>query len=104
MDPVSSDGLPSFTERLNQLIEVSPFRSNVELVQALQRVDLEVTPAYISMLRSGRITNPSARHVHGLSLAFGVDPRVWFDARVATIEIERLLRVDLAGPDDQKGR
>lgn len=102
MDPVSPEGMPNLTERLNQLIEVGPYRSNAELVQALRQVGADITPAYISILRSGKQTNPSARVLHALSLAFDVDPGFWFDAEVVTSELERLMRVDLAARRDER--
>jgi len=49
------------------------------VAEALTRDGVSVTSVYLSQLRSGRKTNPSARLVGGLASFFGVSVAYFFD-------------------------
>lgn len=80
-----TDGVPHFAERLNDLFRrvprpgsTAPY-SNDAVAEALTRDGVSVTSVYLSQLRSGRKTNPSARLVGGLASFFGVSVAYFFD-------------------------
>lgn len=84
-----SEGIPDFADRLNDLFRrvprpggTTPY-SNDAVAEELSANGISVTGVYLSQLRSGRKTNPSARLVGGLASFFGVPVTYFFDEQEA---------------------
>lgn len=82
---MAADGIPHFADRLNDLFRripkpnsAAPY-SNDAVAEELGAQGISVTGVYLSQLRSGRKTNPSARLVGGLAKFFGVPVTYFFD-------------------------
>lgn len=73
-----TEGLPDLADRLNDLFarvpkpeSTQPY-SNDAVAEALTDQGVSVTGVYLSQIRNGRKTNPSARLLGGLAKFFGV--------------------------------
>lgn len=53
--------------------------TNDAICRALAELDISATPAYLSLLRKGQRSNPSARLINGLAQVFGVPMEYFFD-------------------------
>jgi transcriptional regulator with XRE-family HTH domain len=70
----------TFADRLNKLFEVvhPPGRgphTSAEVISALQAEGLRVSAPYLSQLRTGQRTNPSADVMAAIARFFRIDPR-----------------------------
>lgn len=86
-----------FAQRLNALFERIPrspgthrLFSNETVASALADRGITVSSGYISHLRTGRKTNPSARLVGGLASVFGVDAGYFYDGDLAARVVDQL--------------
>jgi transcriptional regulator with XRE-family HTH domain len=80
-----SEGVPHLAERLNDLFArvprpgtTQPY-SNEAAGAELSAAGVSVTGVYLSMLRSGRANNPSARLLAAIASFFGVPISYFFD-------------------------
>ena len=96
---MASEGIPYFADRLNDLFRriprpesTAPY-SNEAVAEQLTADGVSVTGVYLSQLRAGRKTNPSARLVGGLAKFFGVPVGYFFDADEASAVREQLDRL-----------
>lgn len=89
-----------FAERLNALFERIPRTagttrrfSNEAVAEALKEHGITASAGYISHLRTGRKSNPSARLVGGLAEVFGVDVGYFYDGETAARTVDQLDRL-----------
>lgn len=64
-----------------------------EVAAAICEQGTDVSASYLNLLRTGRKTNPTMRHLAGLARFFGVPPAYFFDDVTASrvdAELERL--------------
>lgn len=94
--PQETAGLPHLAERLNILFARIPRRggtqpySNERAAEELSTAGISVTGTYLSQLRSGKRTNPSARLLAGIAELFEVPIGYFFDADQAARVEEQL--------------
>lgn len=93
--PEDDTGLPGLAERLNVLFSAVPSPSgelytNASAARQLANRGVPVSRAYLSALRSGQQTNPSARLVGAIASLFGVPVAFFFEAEQATRTIDQL--------------
>lgn len=82
MSASSMDDLPRKLEFLVDNIAQPGGRgryTNDAICKELADLDVSVTPAYLSQLRRGQRSNPSARLINGLAQVFGVPMEYFFD-------------------------
>ena len=77
LEPPAATAEQQLGERLEHLFVTIPSPSggrwtNVEMATQLGERGIETTPAYISMLRRGRRSNPSLAIVTGMAKVFAV--------------------------------
>lgn len=86
---VADNRVPHLADRLNFLFAHIPRQegegtySNEQAATALQDSGISATGTYISQMRAGTRTNPSAAILHGLARLFGVEISYFFDDDVA---------------------
>lgn len=93
LDTLGPRGLPDFTLRLNQVIDRHSwidddgsrrrFENNRQIADAITKAGEPISRAYVSMLRAGQQSNPSARLISALCAVFDVPPAFWFDRETA---------------------
>lgn len=74
--------------------------TNVEMALRLESLGISTSPAYVSMLRRGRRSNPSLAIVSGMATVFGVPTAYFYDPEVANRldrDLELLVAVRQAG-------
>lgn len=99
-----SDGLPHFPDRLNRLCESVAWReggavrvtSNTLLTEGVTALGCPVSEGYVSMMRRGLRSNPSARLLSAITAFFNdrtpVDiPVTYFYDPYVTASVDRLL-------------
>jgi transcriptional regulator with XRE-family HTH domain len=85
----ASHAVDSFAARLNDLwlhlypTELGRPYTLREAADLLNTMNIDVTHAYLGMLRSGERTNPKMTYIIGLARLFGVPEAYFFDASVA---------------------
>ncbi|WP_067508988.1 helix-turn-helix transcriptional regulator [Actinoplanes sp. TFC3] len=80
-----------------------------EVAAAICAQGAEISASYLNLLRTGKKTNPTMRHLEGLARFFGVPPAYFFDEDLASRvddELDRLagmrdLRAALDAPEVQ---
>lgn len=84
----SDGGLPGLAERLSHLFTTIPrpdgtgFWSNNTSARAITETGVEMTSGYMSMLRTGRRNNPTARLLLAIADLFGVPITYFLDEDV----------------------
>lgn len=99
------DDLPRLAERLDLLFRTVPrddggsqLHTSASIVEALQQLNISVTPNHIRALRNGRRRNPSFRLLAGLAEVFRVPLDYFVDDSVAD-EIQDSLQALVAMRD-----
>lgn len=77
----------SFAERLDRLFrQVHPKQkaqyTYEEVATGATEAGFEISPAYVWLLRTGKRTNPTLRHIQGLAAFFGVPASYFLDPEV----------------------
>lgn len=100
LDTLGTHGLPDFTLRLNTVIDYHSwvidgvrhrFENNRQIADAVTAAGEPTSRAYVSLLRGGQQSNPSARLINALCAVFEVPATYWFDREVTDQVLERLL-------------
>ena len=81
----SASTLPSFADRLNRLFDTlkppgRDFYTSGELVSSLNAMGVRISAPYVSQLRSGARTHPSATTIEAIAKFFRVHPGYFTDA------------------------
>lgn len=89
-------GIPGLADKLNHLFATVPkpgggLHTNDTAAQALNDAGVSVSSVYLSHLRLGRRTNPSARLLAAIAQVFGVPIAYFFDN-----DLEEKVNADLA--------
>jgi transcriptional regulator with XRE-family HTH domain len=95
------EGIPGLAEKLNHLFATIPrpdgeaLWTNERAAAALTEAGTDISGAYLSLLRLGHRTNPSAKHLAAIARLFGVPIEYFFNPELhAHTDLElRLLGV-----------
>lgn len=85
----------SFADRLNYLFETvhpaarKPY-SNPEVATAITEAGVNISSAYLWLLRTGQRDNPTLRHIEALARFFGVPAAYFLDEEKAAVVAEQL--------------
>jgi transcriptional regulator with XRE-family HTH domain len=85
----------SFADRLNYLFETvhpagrKPY-SNPEVAAEISKSDVQISGAYLWLLRTGQRDNPTLRHIEALAKFFGVPAAYFLDDERAEEVTEQL--------------
>ncbi|MCF3123130.1 MULTISPECIES: helix-turn-helix domain-containing protein [Streptomyces] len=83
-----SDASPTLADKLNHLFDTvipvgrGPY-STEEVARAITEAGIPISGSYIWLLRKGRRTNPTLKHLEGIAQFFGVPAAYFLDDKVA---------------------
>lgn len=86
----------TFADRLNKLFEEVRDSNNNEYTNADIARQTDITPAYISRLRSGQADNPSYKVIDALSKFFQVSPNYFFEDGIDISEMRSAVAMRMA--------